>query len=253
MAPVSVVIPCWRSSGTLGRALESVRAQTVPVQEVIVVDDASPDWNASLAKDLRVVRLAVNAGPASARNAGWDAARGELVAFLDADDAWHPRKIELQQRFMREHPELALSGHAHQWVKEGMASPGPLEPGFDEIGKAALLFSNRFTTSSIMLRRELPQRFRDGQRHMEDHLLWLTILCGGGRAARLRAVLGYRYAAPFGEAGQSAALGAMEREELGNYWRLWRAGAIAPWWLALLWPWSLAKFLRRLVIARASG
>jgi glycosyltransferase involved in cell wall biosynthesis len=233
--------------------------QTVPVQEIILVDDCSNDGTAaelhkmarSAGEDrVRVLALARNSGPATARNTGWNAAEGEYVAFLDADDAWHLRKIELQYRFMAEHPEFAFSGHAHRWLRgESEAPQSEPAPGGSEIARGALLRSNRFTTSSIMLRRALAHRFRDGQRYMEDHLLWLMMILSGLRAMRLNAELSFRYFAPFGEAGQSGNLIAMEREELANYVRLYRNGAIDAHWLAALVPWSLGKFARRVLIS----
>ncbi len=107
MAPVSVVVPCFRCAPTVGRAVESVMRQTEPVQEIILVDDCSDDGTGAMLHDIaqragdgrvRVLALARNSGPATARNAGWNAAVGDYVAFLDADDAWHPRKIEFQYR-----------------------------------------------------------------------------------------------------------------------------------------------------------
>lgn len=259
LVAVSVVIPCHNAEATIGRAIASVLAQTRRPLEVIVVDDASTDATPARLSQLQalhgahwlsVLRLPANRGPAAARNAGWDAARGDYVAFLDADDAWHPRKIELQLDVMRAHPTLALSGHAHRVVGVGRHVEPENEGGrgFDEVNRAQLLLSNRFTTSSVMVRKSVESRFRPDQRHMEDHMLWLTMVCGGARAARLRAELSYRYAAPFGEAGLSGNLLAMEQAELGNYMRLYRSDAIGAGWLAMLWVWSSLKFCRRLAV-----
>jgi glycosyltransferase involved in cell wall biosynthesis len=88
---VSVIVPCFNGARTIRRALDSVRRQDYPAIEIIVVDDASTDETqevlAQLAQaDLRIVRLPQNIGAAVARNAGIDVARGEFIAFLDADD-----------------------------------------------------------------------------------------------------------------------------------------------------------------------
>ncbi|WP_145122963.1 glycosyltransferase family 2 protein [Rosistilla oblonga] len=96
---ISVVIPCYNRANQIGRAIASVRAQTVPVGEIIVVDDGSTDNTVGVAlsygEDVRVLSQA-NAGAASARNRGIETACGEWVAFLDSDDEWHPEKIERQ-------------------------------------------------------------------------------------------------------------------------------------------------------------
>lgn len=258
MAPVSVVVPCFRCALTVGRAVESVMRQTMPVGELILVDDCSDDGTGAVLLEIakrpgggrvRVLTLERNSGPAAARNLGWEAASGDYVAFLDADDAWHPRKIELQYRFMLARPEFAFSGHAHRWSRGGNDAPQPEPvPGDVEVTRGELLFSNRFTTSSVMVRRAVAHRFRDGQRHMEDHLLWLTMILAGLRAARLNAALSCRYFAPFGEAGLSGNLVAMQRAELGNYRLLRSEGRIGAATLAVLSAWSAAKFLRRLLI-----
>jgi glycosyltransferase involved in cell wall biosynthesis len=256
--PVAVVIPCYRARATLRRALDSVLRQTARPRELIAVDDASGDgsWEelqriqGEIGADrLRILRLERNLGPAAARNAGWDAAGAELIAFLDADDTWHPSKLELQARFMREHPEFALSGHRH--VRDGRYAALPAGLPYVEIGARELLLSNRFVTPSVMLRRELRQRFRAGQRHMEDHLLWLQLALRGQRLARIELGLASLYKPQFGAAGQSAELWAMESAELGNYRLLRREGLIGGPRCAMLSLWSGAKFLRRLVITAA--
>ncbi len=263
VVPVAVVIPCYRARATLRRALDSVLRQTVRPRELIVVDDASGDgsWEElqriqrEIGTDrLRILRLERNLGPAAARNAGWDAASAELVAFLDADDTWHPSKLELQARFMREHPEFALSGH--RYVDSGRYPDLPVKLPYVEIGARELLLSNRFVTSSVMLRRNLGERFRAGQRHMEDHLLWMQMALRGRRPARIELGLVSFYKPQFGAAGQSADLRAMERGELANYWRLRAQRLISlPAALALC-LYSLIKFARRLAIValrRLSG
>ncbi len=98
---VSVVIPAHNSADTIGRALASVLSQTLAPFEIVVVDDCSSDETVRIVEAvgsplIRVVRLTAHAGASGARNAGIEAAGGELVAFLDADDAWLPAKLEKQ-------------------------------------------------------------------------------------------------------------------------------------------------------------
>src|SRR5262245_24730960 len=96
---VSVVIPTFNRAHLITGAIESVLAQTLPPLEIIVVDDGSTDDTPErLAPYLdRIVFLGQeNRGVSAARNAGIQAARGNLIAFLDSDDVWHPRKIEIQ-------------------------------------------------------------------------------------------------------------------------------------------------------------
>src|SRR4029077_13002944 len=101
---VSVIVPCYNAAPFVQATIRSVLRQSWSHLEVLAVDDGSTDATfqiveAIAADDPRVrpIRLARNHGsPAAPRNAGVAAARGEWVAFLDADDLWHPRKLELQ-------------------------------------------------------------------------------------------------------------------------------------------------------------
>ncbi len=98
---VSVVIPAYNRSATIGRALASVRAQTFSDFEIIVVDDASVDDTvaacAAFQDDrLRIVRRQANGGAAAARNTGIRESAGDLIAFLDSDDSWLPDKLGRQ-------------------------------------------------------------------------------------------------------------------------------------------------------------
>jgi glycosyltransferase involved in cell wall biosynthesis len=258
--PVSVVIPCYRCKGTLRRAIASVAGQSTRPVEVVLVDDGSDDGSLGLLRDIqhelgedwvKVIALGQNRGAGPARNAGWSVATGRYLAFLDADDAWHPRKIEIQYSFMESNPGVALCGHAHAQIAhdEPLDRP-PSNPGYRTVTRSQLLLSNRFITPSVMLRRDLPHRFLESARHMEDHLLWLEIASTGAQVARLNEPLAFIYKRPFGESGLSSHLFAMEKAELENYRLLKRKGAIGIATMLALCGYSLAKFVRRLLIVR---
>ena len=258
--PVSVVIPCYRCKATLRRAIASVAGQSARPAEVVLVDDGSDDSSLGLIREVqhefgeawvKVIALDENRGAGAARNAGWNIATGRYVAFLDADDTWHPRKIEIQYSFMESNPGVALCGHAHARIADGEpADRPPKNRGHRAISRMQLLLSNRFITPSVMLRRDLPQRFLEGGRYMEDHLLWLEIASTGAQVARLNEPLAFIYKKPFGESGLSAHLFAMESAELGNYRLLRKKGAIGVATMLVLFGYSLAKFVRRLLIVR---
>jgi glycosyltransferase involved in cell wall biosynthesis len=254
---VSVIIPCFRCSATVTRSVASALAQSEPPLEVILVDDASPDGTAEVldalvarhGERLRVISLPRNGGAAAARNAGWDAARGELVAFLDADDTWHPRKLEIQRGFMRGRPEYPMTAHwmAYEDDPTRFELAGEQVP-FTEIAFRSMLYRNWFHTSSVMLRRDVPQRFAPDKRHGEDRQLWLDIAAAGRRIARIDLPLVTIYKPLFGVSGLSADLWAMEAAELATFRGLRRAGLIGTPLLCALLTWSLARFLRRLVL-----
>jgi glycosyltransferase involved in cell wall biosynthesis len=107
---VSVVIPAYNAAQYLAATLQSVSDQSSPPGEVIVVDDGSTDATAEIANSFgaRVLSL-TNAGPSAARNAGTQAASGEFIAFLDADDVWLPDKLAVQLEALRSHRGPAFS------------------------------------------------------------------------------------------------------------------------------------------------
>ena len=111
---VSVIMPCFNMAGFLPQAVASVMRQTQPVLEIVLVDagstDASRDAAAALAGEGAPIRL-VEAGrlpPGPARNLGLEQVRGELIAFLDADDLWPADKTELQSARLAADPGLAM-------------------------------------------------------------------------------------------------------------------------------------------------
>jgi glycosyltransferase involved in cell wall biosynthesis len=258
VAPVSVVIPCYRCVSTIARAVDSVAAQAVLPAELILVDDGSADGTRSELQDLRrrhrpgwirLVLLDQNVGAASARNAGWAVATQPYLAFLDADDAWHPRKIEIQYTYMRANPDVVLCGHGHRRLEQGVLPDWDVARGeAHRIGKWALMRSNPFVTPSAMVRRDIGPRFIEKQRHMEDHMLWLNIICSGGRVVKLSNELAAIYKDPFGASGLSAQIWLMERGDLGNYRRLYDDSVITRYQFAALGIYSLLKYARRLLI-----
>ena len=104
----SVIIPAFNASATLARAIESVRAQSWPAHEIIVVDDGSTDATADVARRFNAVRLIkqANGGVSVARNAGAAAATGDWLAFLDADDWYAADRIKLHAEWITEDATL---------------------------------------------------------------------------------------------------------------------------------------------------
>jgi glycosyltransferase involved in cell wall biosynthesis len=108
---VSVVIPTYNNARFLPEALDSLLAQTCRDFELIVVDDGSTDDTEEVLKPYRnLVRYVRkdNGGPASARNLGIRQARGQLIAFQDADDIWLPDKLQRQVDYLRDHPNIGV-------------------------------------------------------------------------------------------------------------------------------------------------
>lgn len=262
-APISVVIPCYQCADTIQRAVESIARQTLVPAEVLLVDDQSNDGTLERLQHLRdmheagwirVLSSGSNGGPSVARNTGWNAASQPYIAFLDADDSWHPQKIEIQYGWMAAHPEVALSGHRFS-LKRDLAPPEavPCPVEATSFSRRELLLSNRFSTPTVMLRRSIVNRFEEAKRHSEDFLLWLEICLEGQPFASLSADLTYLHKAPYGEGGLSSELGAMTRGELDTYARLFRKGYISRAEYAFLRCWCRLKHLRRLALQSVSA
>lgn len=262
-APVSAVIPCYRCADTIDRALASVYSQTWRPAEVILVEDCSGDKTLSWLHELKnnypdgwiqIIALPENGGPGTARNAGWERATQPYIAFLDADDAWHPNKLEIQTAWMQKNPEAALSGHAciiaDQAHLESHIHFSSADAHFSPVKPYQLLISNRFPTRSVMLKRSLPYRFVEGKRHSEDFLLWCEICLDGHPCYRSALPLAYLFKAAYGQEGLSGNLWEMQKGQMDSYIQLYCNGRTSQFTHALLLLWSLARFVRRFLIAQ---
>jgi glycosyltransferase involved in cell wall biosynthesis len=260
-APVSVVVPCYRCADTIERALLSVFTQSWKPAEVILVDDFSGDDTLAKLYALRddypsgwvnVFALKENCGPGSARNKGWENSSQPYIAFLDSDDSWHPKKIEIQLGWMLRRPDVALTGHAYRIGCQSQVNEVPdldIEGiYFNKIGHRKMLLSNKFSTPTVILKQELLNRFVPKKRYSEDYLLWCEICLDRNECYWSNAPLVNLYKAAYGAAGLSSELWAMERGELDCYSRLHSSGRIRYSLLLLLFTISMVKYLKRLFV-----
>lgn len=133
---VSVVIPLYNGAPWIGAALESVFAQDIPLEAVIVVDDGSTDSSAGIVGSYPGVRLLRNTGKGSsvARNTGLQNVRSDFVAFLDQDDMWHPSHLRHLLMVFERHPETHVAIAEAVCFERGVPAYDP-EPnsltGFD--------------------------------------------------------------------------------------------------------------------------
>jgi glycosyltransferase involved in cell wall biosynthesis len=187
---VSVIIPAFNASRTLRRALDSVFAQTYADYETIVVDDGSTDDldEALLPYQgrVRLVRQA-NAGPATARNTGAAHARGKLLAFLDADDFWHRRKLEIQVAAFAQIPDLAFCWTDRLWLNPRQVSEADVDSvPVNGVQTAQVDFDSVFAapylgTPGVMMTKALFDElkgFRTDLESAEDVDLWLRAAYG---------------------------------------------------------------------------
>lgn len=201
---VSVVIPAYNVAPFIGETLDSVLAQTFTNFEVIIVNDGSPDTEEfELAlqsyRDRVCYLKQENRGASAARNTGLRAARGELIAFLDADDLWAPTYLEQQLKFIREYGcDLAcadamifgVSADAGRSYMDSLMGTAPPE---GRVTFLELVNADRsLITSGVVARRDLILEvglFDEALRNAQDFDLWLRLARHGARLAYHRQVL----------------------------------------------------------------
>lgn len=188
---VTVVIPTWNRRAMAAGAVESVLAQTCRNFELIIVDDGSEDGTfehlSRIARQratgnvvLRIERFENRRGPAAARNRAVALARAPLVAFLDSDDLWLPRKLELHFGYARAHGEFPISQTGELWTRNGKR----VNPARRHLKRAGDIFFESLRTclispSAAMLSAELFAAvggFDEDMAAAEDYDLWLRIL-----------------------------------------------------------------------------
>ena len=195
---VSIIVPAWNCARWITATLESVYAQTYRNWEIILVDDGSTDDTRSIL-DRHMGRIRYhyqeNGGTAAARNAGLGKARGELIAFLDNDDLWLPRKLELQVNALHAAPECGLvftdgrvftddgrrlhsvlSRQLDTWVARCMTADGLTAKGW--LFRELLLASEIASASSVLLSKQCIESvggFDEKIWLADDYDLWLRI------------------------------------------------------------------------------
>jgi teichuronic acid biosynthesis glycosyltransferase TuaG len=178
---VSIVTPAYNAERYLADTIESVLAQTYSLWELHVVDDCSRDRTRSVveayaARDARVrmIRLSSNSGPAMARQAAVEAARGRYVAFLDSDDLWLPAKLDRQLSFMA-HTGAALSFTAFRRISLDGGRVGRIIHVPARLAYERLLGHTAIATSTAIIDRALAGPFRMVKTYYDDFALWLEI------------------------------------------------------------------------------
>ena len=162
---VSVVIPAKNAAAYIRDALSSVLAQTVPAHECIVANDGSTDATAGIAGEFGPPVTVISTGGvgvAAARNAAAAVATGDYLAFLDADDVWLPRKLELQLAAFRADPGLGLVYTGLHVVDEQLRFTGRMDVPPDDAAIRKTLLVERPIMPGIGSTGLVPiERFRD--------------------------------------------------------------------------------------------
>jgi glycosyltransferase involved in cell wall biosynthesis len=191
MPTVSVIIPAYRAAGFIGRAIDSALTQGLPDLEVIVVDDGSPDNTVDVVArraDERVllVRHGRRRGAAAARNSGIMLARGEFIAFLDADDEWCPQKLARQLAVIADQPRMTFVACRADLIDADGTNRGDIYQGAKPLvgwnAWRSLLARPCVATPSVLARREALVNAGGFNPHLvvgEDQELWIRLALAG--------------------------------------------------------------------------
>jgi glycosyltransferase involved in cell wall biosynthesis len=174
------VIPCYNAAEFIKKTIQSALEQTLAPIEIIVVDDGSTDDSANLADELgskiRTMRQP-NQGESVARNNGFEAATGEFVAFLDADDQWEPQKLERQVSTIGD-GIANITGVTYF----GADNSTPAPPDVPSVVRSSVKYIcdlNSFLPSALLVRRTVKSRFPTWTKYGEDYVYSLDLALEG--------------------------------------------------------------------------
>ena len=200
---VSVIIPTYNSGPWVVEAVASAMAQTRLPLEILVVDDGSTDDTGGrlspFGSRIRYIRKE-NGGVSSARNRGIAEARGEYLAFLDADDVWHPRKLDVQLRALQADDHFGLMGsELYDWPGIHSDFVEPENPKAETIPFENLMVRNCLVTSTILVRTRVVEQaggFDPAMSGPEDHDFWIRVAKVAPVGKLHLPLTGYRSATP---------------------------------------------------------
>lgn len=182
---ISVIIPVWNGEKTLDKAIESCLKQTLRPKEILVCDDGSTDKSKAIVKSFKSRRVRWIPGkhsglPAIPRNRGLKKAKGEWLAFLDADDEWLPRKLEKQIITTRKTGCLAICSNAYRKTNNADRKTHYFDFPEKHLTLGNLIITNLVICSSMMLHRSIIKHVgmfpeNNSLRSVEDYAFWLRI------------------------------------------------------------------------------
>jgi glycosyltransferase involved in cell wall biosynthesis len=260
---VSVIIPMYNAENTIARSIESVLHQTYDgKKEVIVINDGSTDNSKDIVEniiqknvsDTTIVLIdKENGGVSSARNAGMKIAKGNFIALLDSDDLWASNKIERQLEIFSKYPNIDFLGtnRNNEFLSRFLFKKFSL---VTLISARELLLKWFFVTPTIMFKRKVFDSiggFDENQRYAEEGNYWLRV-CNENCCALLNESLvttgdGKPH---FGHSGLSGNLKEMQKGEYKNLRDALGLKIINKIEYFLLYGYSTAKYLRRLIIVK---
>ena len=218
---VSIITPAYRCAGVVGETIQSVLDQTHANWELLIAEDCSPDDSREVIRRwaetdprIKLIALERNGGPAAARNAALECARGRWLAFLDSDDLWLPNKLERCLAHARQH-DASFVFTGFRRIAAGGGEPGRYIGVPATLSYRQLLGHTAIATSTVVLDASRVGQVRMKQTYYDDFDCWLQILKRGLLAHGLdEDLMRYRVM------GQSVSRN--KRRSAGKVWRAYR-------------------------------
>lgn len=209
---ISVIIPCFKCSETIERAIKSVVSQTLPPYEIILIEDFSDDNGKTINKlvklkskfknYIKIIKNKKNMGPGFSRNIGWEKSKGNLIGFLDADDTWHIKKLETQCEYLKKNPQIDAVCNFDKYNLNYKSNKinVKINNNIIRVNYNTMLFKNIISTRSVLIKKSVEGRFNSTSWYSEDYWLWLNLLYKGKKIIKLPLFLsGYYKKNPINE------------------------------------------------------
>ena len=180
---VSIVTPVYNSEKFISETIESIQSQTYRNWELLLIDDCSKDNSYEIIKNymqnddrIKYIKLEKNSGAAVSRNTGIKNAKGRFIAFIDSDDLWEAKKLEIQVKYMLEN-KLGFSFTSYRYIKEDGTRTNKIAKAPNKINYNGLLKNTIIGCSTVLIDRNIIGDFtmplvRRGQ----DTATWLQLL-----------------------------------------------------------------------------
>lgn len=183
---ISVVIPLFNKESCIRKTMDSVLTQSLKDFEVVVVDDGSTDSSAEIVSSIPDDRIRlitkINGGPSSARNSGIEAAKGDYIAFIDADDIWSPDYLKEMTELIADFPDAVIWGFNYSMIQDGETKHSDVVSYRGYVSEQWDSFPFFFSSSSSCCRRSTLIElggFDERMVYGEDIDMWFRLLLNG--------------------------------------------------------------------------
>lgn len=180
---VSIITPVYNAERFLSDTIKSVQNQTYKNWEILLIDDCSKDNSAQIIKEfqkydnrIKYIKLKKNSGASVSRNEGIRNAKGRFIAFVDSDDIWKPKKLEIQIKYMLKE-NLGFTFTSYRYMKENGELTNKIAKAPSKINYNGLLKNTIIGCSTVVIDREIVDYFEMPLvRRGQDTATWLQIL-----------------------------------------------------------------------------